>query len=137
MIKDVHSPEQRSFNMSRIRSKNTNPEMLVRSLVHRLGYRYRLHQRNLPGKPDLVFASRHKIIFVHGCFWHMHECRYGAVKPATNATFWENKRSLNVLRDEKNRIALEQIGWKILVVWECQTKAESNALVEILTAFLS
>lgn len=137
MFVDVHSPEKRSFNMSRIRNKNTKPEMIVRSLVHRLGYRYRLHQKELPGKPDLVFAARRKVIFVHGCFWHMHECRYGAVKPATNASFWETKRLSNVERDRKNRMALEQAGWQVLVIWECQTKLSSETLAEIVISFLS
>jgi DNA mismatch endonuclease (patch repair protein) len=85
---DVHTPEQRSFNMSRIKNRNTRPEMKVRSLVHRMGYRFRLHRKDLPGKPDLVFPSRHKVLFVHGCFFHMHDCPYGRVVPKTNAEFW-------------------------------------------------
>jgi DNA mismatch endonuclease (patch repair protein) len=134
---DVLTKEQRYRNMANIKGKNTKPELVVRSLVHRLGYRYRLHQKGLPGKPDLVFASRRKVIFVHGCFWHMHECRYGAVKPATNASFWETKRLSNVERDKNNRIVLEQIGWQVLVIWECQTRVSEETLAEIVTSFLS
>ena len=84
---DVHTPEQRSFNMSRIRGRDTKPEMIVRSIVHQMGYRFRLHRKDLPGKPDLVLPGRRKIIFVHGCFWHMHRCRYGRVVPRTNTDF--------------------------------------------------
>lgn len=133
---DVLTKEQRHRNMANIKGQNTKPELIVRSLVHRLGYRYRLHQKGLPGKPDMVFASRRKVIFIHGCFWHMHECRYGAVKPATNASFWETKRLSNVGRDRKNRIALEMSGWQVLVIWECQTKLSDDALEEIIIRFL-
>jgi len=116
---DVLTPEQRKLNMSRIRNKDTRPEIVVRSLIHRMGYRYRLHVKNLSGKPDLVFPRRRKIIFVHGCFWHMHNCKYGRVKPQTNAEFWENKRLGNIERDRKNLSLLKKDGWKVLVVWEC------------------
>jgi DNA mismatch endonuclease (patch repair protein) len=119
---DVLTPEQRKLNMSRIRNKDTRPEMVVRSLIHRMGYRYRLHVKNLSGKPDLVFPRRRKIIFVHGCFWHMHNCKYGRVKPQTNAEFWQNKRLGNVGRDRKNLSLLKKDGWKVLVVWECWIK---------------
>lgn len=133
---DVHTPAQRSFNMSRIRNRNTRPEMVVRSLVHRMGYRYRLHRKDLPGKPDLVFPSRRKIIFVHGCFFHMHDCRYGNVTPKQNAEFWRVKRLSNVKRDRLNVAALEQAGWKVLVVWECQTRTPEQ-LGPMLRNFLS
>lgn len=133
---DVHTPEQRSFNMSRIRSRNTRPEMLVRSLVHSMGYRYRLHRKDLPGKPDLVFPSRKKIIFVHGCFFHMHACRYGNVTPKTNADFWQKKRLSNVERDRRSIAALEEAGWKVLTVWECETK-DTERMAAVLEAFLS
>lgn len=119
---DVLTPEQRAYNMSRIRGKNTSPEMFVRRLVHRLGYRYRLHSSKLPGKPDLVFASRQKVIFVHGCYWHIHDCAYGRVKPKTNAEFWETKRRSNVERDARNLARLEAEGWQTLVVWECEVR---------------
>src|SRR6478672_12017776 len=119
---DVHSPAQRSTNMAAIKGKNTRPERVVRSIVHRLGYRYRLHKKDLPGKPDLVFARHKKTILIHGCFWHMHQCRYGRVVPATNSEFWQTKRSGNVARDRKNELALRELGWDVLVVWECWTR---------------
>ena len=133
---DVHSPEQRSRNMSRIRSTNTKPEMIVRSLVHQMGYRYRLHVKGMPGTPDLVFPAHRKIIFVHGCFWHIHSCRYGRVLPATNSEFWSSKRHGNVLRDRRNRRKLRADGWSILIVWECWTKDPERKLQPRLTAFL-
>lgn len=119
---DVLTPEQRSFNMSRIRSRDTRPEMIVRSIVHGMGFRYRLHKKDLPGKPDLVLVRHRKIIDVHGCFFHMHDCRHGKVVPATNAEFWQIKRLSNVNRDKRNRAALRRKGWRVLTVWECQTR---------------
>ena len=119
---DVLTPAQRKLNMSRIRSKDTRPEIIVRTLVHGMGYRYRLHNPTLPGKPDLVLSRHRKIIFVHGCFWHMHKCRYGRVRPKTNATFWQTKRLGNVERDNKNIATLKLHGWKVLVIWECWTR---------------
>lgn len=116
---DVLTAEQRRRNMSAIRSKNTKPEMVVRRLVHSMGFRYRLHRRDLPGVPDLVFPRRKKVIFVHGCFWHMHRCRYGKATPATNAAFWRQKREGNVKRDRKVVGALRKDDWKVLVIWEC------------------
>ena len=121
-MSDVLTPEQRKYNMSRIRNKDTRPEMIVRSEVHRMGFRYKLHTSTLPGKPDLVLKRHNKIIFVHGCFWHMHKCKYGKVKPKTNAAFWENKRLGNVKRDKKVIRELETNGWQVLIVWECWTK---------------
>jgi DNA mismatch endonuclease, patch repair protein len=119
---DVHSPEQRSRNMSAIRGKDTKPEMIVRSVSHALGFRYRLHRRDLPGVPDLVFPRLRKIVNVHGCFWHMHSCRYGSVIPKTNAEFWQNKRRGNVTRDRKVSKCLRALGWNVLIIWECETK---------------
>lgn len=119
---DVHDPAKRSFNMSRIRSRDTKPEKIVRSIVHGLGYRYRLHKPTLPGKPDIVLVRHRKIIDVHGCFFHMHNCRYGSVVPATNAQFWRTKRLSNVERDRRNLRALRREGWKVLIVWECETR---------------
>ena len=122
---DVHTKAQRSFNMSRIKSKDTKPELVVRSFVHRLGYRFRLHCKNLPGKPDIVLPRHKKIIFVHGCFWHMHNCKNGRVKPATRAKFWQDKRTDNKERDRQNIRTLKKLGWDVLVVWECQVRAGS------------
>ena len=122
--------------MQRIRSKDTKPEMRVRQLVHRLGYRFRLHSGKLPGRPDLVFAGRRKVIFVHGCYWHMHACRYGRVVPATNAEFWQTKRSGNVRRDRVVRGELRKAGWTMLVIWECQVRDEERIATRI-AAFLA
>lgn len=117
---DVLTPEQRSRNMAAIRNKNTKPEIVVRKLVHAMGFRYRLHQAKLPGKPDLVFSSKRKVIFVHGCFWHLHDCRYGQVKPATREQFWSAKRQGNADRDRRNKEALQRDGWDVLEIWECE-----------------
>jgi DNA mismatch endonuclease (patch repair protein) len=119
---DVLTPEQRRLNMSRIRNRDTRPEIIVRSIVHRLGYRYRLHKKELPGKPDLVLVRHRKIIDVHGCFFHMHDCRYGRVVPVTNARFWRTKRLSNVERDRRNLKALRRDGWRVMIVWECETR---------------
>src|SRR4051812_31813701 len=119
---DVHTRAQRSRNMAAIRCKDTRPEMAVRSIAHRLGDRYRLHVRELPGHPDLVFPRLRKVIFVHGCFWHMHACRYGRVTPRTRADFWQTKRAGNVSRDHRTMRKLRREGWRILVVWECQMR---------------
>ncbi len=138
IMSDVHTPEQRSYNMSRITSGNTKPEMIVRKLVHSMGYRYRLHRKDLPGKPDLVFPRLRKIIFVHGCFFHMHNCRFGQVTPKTNAEFWKNKRNSNVERDKKNESNLESEGWSILIIWECMTKKNNlEKLPVIIKNFLN
>lgn len=124
---DNLSPAQRKHAMACVRSRDTTPEMFVRRSLHRLGYRYRLHCRNLPGSPDLVFPSRHKIIFVHGCFWHQHRCKRGCRQPATNKGYWREKLSRNVVRDRKVRRNLRKLGWDVLVVWECQTLPERQA----------
>jgi DNA mismatch endonuclease (patch repair protein) len=132
---DVLTPQQRSFNMSRIRSRDTRPERIVRSIVHRLGFRYRLHKKDLPGKPDLVLVRHRKIIDVHGCFFHMHNCRYGKVRPVTNAEFWETKRQSNRKRDRRNAGLLKRAGWQVLIVWECQTR-NLDSLQNTLFGFL-
>jgi DNA mismatch endonuclease, patch repair protein len=119
---DVLTREQRSYNMSRIRGADTKPELIVRRALHALGFRYRLHGKYLPGKPDLVFASARTVVFVHGCFWHMHRCRYGKPAPATNKTFWAEKRRGNAERDKRHRAALRADGWKVFEIWECATK---------------
>ena len=119
---DFITPEQRSWNMSRIRNRDTKPELIVRSLLHRKGYRFRLHRKDLPGKPDIVLPRFKKIIFVHGCFWHRHEeCRY-AYSPKSRVSFWQNKFSQNVKRDKEVKEALSQLGWQVHVIWECETK---------------
>lgn len=119
---DVHSTEQRSFNMSRIKGADTKPELRARTLLHAMGFRYRLHVRDLPGKPDLVFPASRAVLFVHGCFWHMHRCRYGKPVPATNKDFWAEKRRGNVERDRRNRRQLRADGWTVFEVWECHTR---------------
>ncbi len=121
--------------MAAIRSRDTKPELVLRKLVHRLGYRYRLHGAKLPGKPDLVFAGRQKVIFLHGCYWHVHSCRYGAVVPKTNAEFWSEKRASNARRDAAATAALEASGWSVLVVWECELR-DQVIVVERLRTFL-
>lgn len=120
---DILTPEQRSERMSRVRGRDTKPEMLVRRLAHGMGYRYRLHRRDLPGSPDLVFPSRMKVIFVHGCFWHRHldpECKLARL-PKSKLDFWGPKLETNRERDERNLVLLAELGWDVLVIWECQT----------------
>lgn len=133
---DVHTPEQRSRNMSAIKCKNTSPELIVRSLIHRMGFRFGLHRHDLPGRPDIVLTSRNKLIFVHGCFWHIHRCKYGRVTPATNAEFWRAKRLSNVKRDRRNFKQLRDSGWDVLTIWECWTK-DIDRLQRRLTTFLN
>lgn len=115
---DVHTPEVRSRNMSAVRGKDTKPELLLRSGLHKCGFRYRLHARNLPGRPDLVFASRRAAIFVNGCFWHGHDCALFRL-PGTRQDFWRAKIERNRLRDATVRARLEEMGWRHLTVWEC------------------
>ncbi len=131
---DKVSSEKRSETMRAVRSKNTGLEMRVRRLLHHHGYRYRLHKRDLPGKPDLVFAGRRKAIFVHGCFWHGHDCR-PKIRPTSNTDYWTPKINGNRERDARNVAALEQAGWQVFTMWECQSKDEA-ALLERLKAFL-
>jgi len=132
---DVHTSEQRSRNMSAIRGMNTKPEICVRRLLHSMGFRFRLCRKDLPGKPDIVLARHNAVILVHGCFWHCHDCRFGAVKPATRAEFWAAKRRSNVERDLKNQNALEYLGWRVMVVWECEI-GDKDALKMRLLDFL-
>ena len=134
---DVHTTAQRSFNMSRIRSRDTKPEMIVRSLVHQMGFRFRLHRKDLPGKPDLVLPRHKKVILVHGCFWHMHQCRYGRVVPKTNTEFWQTKRTGNCDRDRRNLRKLRRDGWRALIVWECWTREPEEKVIPRLEAFLA
>jgi DNA mismatch endonuclease, patch repair protein len=116
---DRVSKEQRSANMARVKNKNTEPELVVRKILHRLGYRFRIHRRDLPGYPDIVLPRHRKAIFVHGCFWHSHSCPRGK-RPSTRAEFWNAKLDRNVARDEANQRKLESLGWKVLVLWECE-----------------
>ena len=115
--------EQRSRNMSAIKSKNTKPEIAVRKLLHSMGYRFRLHRKDLPGSPDIVLPKYKTAIFVHGCFWHRHEnCKY-ATTPKTRSAFWESKFNENIRRDRTNQNNLIKLGWKVLVIWECDLKS--------------
>jgi DNA mismatch endonuclease (patch repair protein) len=121
---DVHSKETRSYNMSRIRSKDTRPEMLVRRFLHRNGFRYRLHVKNLPGKPDMVLPKYKTVIFIHGCFWHGHEgCRRAAL-PTTRKDWWKEKITYNIANDDKSAKKLIDKGWQVIVVWQCQLKMQ-------------
>lgn len=121
--------------MARVRTKHTSAELTLRSLVHRMGYRFRLHRTELPGKPDLVFPSRKKVIFVHGCFWHGHDCRRGRM-PTSHVTFWTGKIRANRDRDCRTVDKLNALGWSSLVVWECQLKAPED-VAEVITRFLT
>ena len=133
---DKLSAERRSDNMRRIRSKDTASEVLLRSLTHSLGYRFRLHRKDLPGKPDLVFPGRRKVIFLHGCFWHQHsECREGRL-PGTRREYWEPKLAKNKQRDAASLQALEALGWKVLTVWECELTKDRTGTREKLVHFL-
>ncbi|MGR0188367.1 very short patch repair endonuclease [Azospirillum aestuarii] len=132
---DRVSPERRSKIMSKVRSKNTGPEMIVRRELHRQGYRYRLHRRDLPGSPDICFPSRQKAIFVHGCFWHGHDCRWGR-PPKSNSTYWTAKVEANRERDLRKLEELRRMGWQSLVVWQCELrdpKAAFDRIAEFLT----
>ena len=119
---DKITPSARSENMGRIRSKDMKPEMIVRKLTHSMGYRYRLHRKDLPGKPDLVFARRKKVIFVNGCFWHQHSDPNCPIvrKPKSNKSYWFEKLEKNVQRDKSNLAKLEELGWQTLTIWECE-----------------
>jgi DNA mismatch endonuclease (patch repair protein) len=128
--------ELRRRTMRAVKSKNTRPEMTVRRLVHGMGFRFRLHRKDLPGKPDIVFPSRRSVIFVHGCFWHGHNCRRGARIPKTNMEYWVPKLERNRARDKAHREMLEAEGWRVLVVWECETK-DTATLSARLQEFLS
>jgi len=133
---DIITPERRSWNMSRIKGKNTKPEIIVRSLLFKLGYRFRLHYKKLPGKPDIVIPKYKTIIFVHGCFWHRHTgCQY-AYSPKSRVDFWENKFNENINRDKKKKKELEDLGWKVIVLWECETK-NTNILQEKISKIIN
>jgi DNA mismatch endonuclease (patch repair protein) len=134
---DQFSPAERSRIMRAVKSGDTTPELIVRRLVHGLGYRFRLQNRALPGSPDLVLPRLGKAIFVHGCFWHRHACAAGQSTPATRVDYWQAKFDRNVLRDRSNLRKLRRLGWSVLVVWECQTRMQKReALQRRLERFL-
>lgn len=131
---DPLSPEQRSARMARVRGKNTRPELVVRRLLHDMGYRYRIHRADLPGRPDIAFIGRKKVIFVQGCFWHQHGCGHYKM-PQTATDFWRKKLAANVDRDRRNLEALRQLGWQSLEVWECELH-DRNLLCRRLAEFI-
>ena len=123
---DRLTPDRRSANMARVRGKNTAPELAVRRALHRMGYRYRLHRRDLPGSPDIVLSRRRLALFVHGCFWHRHaDCRRSTT-PQTRREFWEAKFAANVERDRRHVAALEAAGWRVEVLWECNIRSAAE-----------
>jgi DNA mismatch endonuclease (patch repair protein) len=132
---DVFNKEQRSHIMAKVLGKNTSPERAVRKLLFELGYRYRVHQKNLPGKPDIVFPKKRKAIFVHGCFWHQHPGCKAADRPSSNSDYWDKKLNRNVERDKKNLSDLRLINWDIIIIWECQVKRKED-LTRTLVGFL-
>jgi len=127
---DTISETHRSWNMSRIKGRNTAPELRLRSLLHRAGFRFRLHVKDLPGKPDIVLPKYRTAIFVHGCFWHRHEGCRNATTPSTRAEFWQEKFDGNVKRDRRNNAALKAAGWAVITVWECDLKADADRIVQ-------
>ena len=133
---DIWSKKKRSEIMSKIRSKNTRPEKFLRSALHNRGYRFRIHKKGLPGNPDIVLSKHKTIIFVNGCFWHHHEeCKSGRI-PKTNKKYWKEKLSNNIERDKHNQKACEDLGWKVIVVWECEIKKELPKTIEKIKSIL-
>ncbi|MDG2520523.1 very short patch repair endonuclease [Caulobacter segnis] len=135
---DVHTTEQRRFNMSRVKSRDTRPELILRKALHAAGLRYRLHAKHLPGRPDIVFPGRKAAVFVHGCFWHGHDCPKAKL-PATRPEFWREKITANQVRDEETRKRLQALGWRSLEIWECELHGRRRlpleVVVERVTAF--
>jgi DNA mismatch endonuclease, patch repair protein len=128
---DSLTPERRSWNMSRIRGRNTAPERLVRSALHRAGYRFRLHRKDLPGRPDIVLPKYRAVVFVHGCFWHRHsKCRF-AYTPKSRVAFWQEKFRSNSERDRRTARALRRLGWRVVTVWECESRSPSKWLSRV------
>lgn len=127
--------EQRSRTMRAVKGQDTKPELAVRRLVHGMGYRYRLHRKDLPGKPDLVFGPRKKVIFVHGCFWHGHTCKRGDRVPKDNRDYWQKKIARNKERDRQHLKALKKKGWNVMTVWECEIR-KTDILADRMSAFL-
>ena len=132
---DVFTPEKRSAVMRAVKGADTGPEMVVRRIVHRMGYRYGLHCKDLPGRPDLVFRRLGKVVFVHGCFWHGHRCPAGRI-PSSRATYWAEKLASNKRRDRRHQAALKSAGWQVLVVWECELR-DTERLERRLRRFLA
>jgi len=119
---DVFSKEKRSRIMSRVKGRNTKPEILVRSMIHRMGYRFRLHRRDLPGNPDIVLPRHKKVVFVHGCFWHGHKGCKRSARPSSNKAFWKKKLDGNIERDKRKRRELRRLGWEYLIIWQCELR---------------
>ena len=130
---DKLSPEARSRNMAKIKSKNTKTEMAVRSMLHAHGYRFRLNKKELPGKPDIVLKKYKTVIFVHGCFWHRHENCKDATFPKSNTDFWFKKFQDNTQRDKLNHIKLTELGWKVVIVWECELRNKTDLVRKLLS----
>lgn len=127
---DNLSPTDRRRAMRRVRGRDTTPELVVRRLLHAEGYRYRLHGRDLPGKPDIVFVARRRVIFVHGCFWHGHTCPRGSRRPGTRRDYWNAKLDRNAERDRSHARRLRRMGWGVMIVWECQTAPRRRPALE-------
>jgi len=125
--------ERRSWNMSRIKGRNTGPEMRLRSLLHRAGFRFRLHAKELPGRPDIILPKYSAVIFVHGCFWHRHAGCRNASMPSTRTEFWQAKFESNIGRDERSRTALQAAGWTVFTVWECELRSDALGLMQRLS----
>lgn len=134
---DIYTKQKRSEVMSRIASANTKPEMVVRSLLHRSGLRFRIHRTDLPGKPDVVLKKHRTVIFVHGCFWHGHTCKKGRSLPKSNSDFWQKKIRDNVARDQRNKEELKKKGWSVLEIWECETRETEKLSAKLSGIMLS
>lgn len=132
---DIFSKDKRSNIMSRVKGKNTKPELMVRTLLHKMGYRFRLHQKDLPGKPDIILKKYKTVIFVHGCYWHRHDCKRGQSLPSSNKEFWKKKFQGTIERDEKACKQLKDLGWNVGIVWQCELKNPDD-LVEKLKNIL-
>ena len=132
---DVFDPEKRTEIMSRVRGRDTKPELIVRRIAHGLGFRFRLHREDLPGRPDIVFPRHRAVIAVHGCFWHRHPGCKHASSPKTRERYWQDKFKANVVRDRRNETGLRDLGWKVMVIWECETK-DHEAVAARIESFL-
>ena len=128
---DVFTKEKRSRIMSKVKGKDTKPELFVRSLLYKMGYRFRLHRRDLPGNPDIVLPRHKKVIFIHGCFWHGHKACPRAKRPSSNKMFWEEKLNKNIQRDKRNISGLREMGWDPLIIWTCEIKDHANLRIKL------